>query len=65
MAARRPKGSGTLTQRKDGVWVGRIDAGRMPDPVPADGMTVTFTPANTILKVASPTPATVIKQPIV
>ena len=43
----------------------RSDAGRMPDPVPADGMTVTFTPANTILKVASPTPATVIKQPIV
>ena len=43
----------------------RSDAGRMPDPVPADGMTVTLTPANTILKVASPTPATVIKQPIV
>jgi hypothetical protein len=43
----------------------RSDAGQMPDPVPADGMTVTFTPANTILKVASPTPATVIKQPIV
>lgn len=30
MAARRPKGSGTLTQRKDGVWVGRIDAGWTP-----------------------------------
>lgn len=43
----------------------RSDAGRMPDPVPADGMTVTFTPANTILKVTTPTPATVIKQPIV
>ena len=43
----------------------RSDAGRMPDPVPADDTTVTFTPANTILKVASPTPATVIKQPIV
>ena len=42
----------------------RSDAGRMPDPVPADGMTVTLTPANTILKVASPTPATVVKQPI-
>lgn len=42
----------------------RSDAGRMPDPVPADGMTVTFTPANTILKVASPTPATVIKLPL-
>ena len=27
-------------------------------------MTVTLTPANTILKVASPTPATVVKQPI-
>ena len=43
----------------------RSDAGRMPDPVPADGMTVTFTPANTILKVTTPTPATVIKQRIV
>ena len=43
----------------------RSDAGRMPDPVPADGMTVTLTPANTILKVTTPTPATVIKQPIV
>jgi hypothetical protein len=43
----------------------RSDAGRTPDPVPADGMTVTFTPANTILKVTTPTPATVIKQPIV
>lgn len=43
----------------------RSDAARMPDPVPADGMTVTFTPANTILKVTTPTPATVIKQPIV
>lgn len=42
----------------------RSDAGRMPDPVPADGMTVTLTPANTILKVASPTPATVVKQSI-
>lgn len=42
----------------------RSDAFRMPDPVPADGMTVTLTPANTILKVASPTPATVVKQPI-
>jgi hypothetical protein len=42
----------------------RSDAGRMPDPVPAAGMTVTLTPANTILKVASPTPATVVKQPI-
>ena len=43
----------------------RSDAGRTPDPVPADGMTVTLTPANTILKVTTPTPATVIKQPIV
>ena len=43
----------------------RSDAGRMPDPVPADDTTVTFTPANTILKVTTPTPATVIKQPIV
>ena len=43
----------------------RSDAGRMPDPVPADDMTVTLTPANTILKVTTPTPATVIKQPIV
>lgn len=43
----------------------RTDAGRTPDPVPAEGLTVTFTPANTILKVTSPTPATVIKQPIV
>ena len=43
----------------------RSDAGRMPDPVPADDTTVTLTPANTILKVTTPTPATVIKQPIV
>lgn len=43
----------------------RSDAGRMPDPIPAEGLTVTLTPANTILKVTSPTPATVIKQPIV
>ena len=43
----------------------RSDGGRMPDPIPAEGLTVTFTPATTILKVASPTPATVIKQPIV
>ena len=43
----------------------RSDGGRMPDPIPAEGLTVTFTPATTILKVAAPTPATVIKQPIV
>lgn len=30
MAARRPKGAGTLTQRSDGLWIGRVDAGWTP-----------------------------------
>lgn len=28
--AQRPKGTGSLTQRKDGLWVGRIEAGWTP-----------------------------------
>ena len=28
---RREKGSGSVSQRADGLWVGRIDAGRKPD----------------------------------
>lgn len=42
----------------------RTDAARMPDPIPAEGMTVTFTPVMPILKVSTPGPATVVKQPI-
>lgn len=30
MTKRRPKGTGTLTQRPNGIWVGRIDAGWTP-----------------------------------
>jgi integrase len=30
MAERRPKGSGAVSQRKDGLWVARIDAGVTP-----------------------------------
>ena len=27
---RRPQGIGSLTQRKDGLWVGRVDVGWTP-----------------------------------
>ena len=40
------------------------DAGRIPNAQPAVG-TVTFTPANVIVKTALPEPATVVKKPIV
>jgi len=40
------------------------DAGRLPNAQPAVG-TVTFTPANVIVKTALPEPATVVKKPIV
>jgi len=40
------------------------DAGRLPNARPAVG-TVTFTPANVIVKTALPEPATVVKKPIV
>jgi len=39
------------------------DAGRLPNAQPAVG-TVTFTPANVIVKTALPEPATVVKKPI-